>query len=113
MVPSLGESTKVGDGANADAVADVDSPVSTNVVPMADLDLDSFDDYDDSETIDNVPRLRLVDPPKDAPRVIVEVTEYGYEVSRLRHNGTTVACVSWTRSELEELIMRAKSALEM
>ncbi len=83
-----------------------------DTLASADLDLDSFDDYDDYETIDDVPRLRLVDPPKDAPRVIVEATEYGYQVSRLRDNGTTVACVSWTRSELQELIMRAKSALE-
>jgi hypothetical protein len=48
------------------------------------------------------------------PRVIVEVIGDGrYEVSRLRDNGTTVACVMWTRDELEELISRVRAALEM
>ncbi len=79
----------------------------------ADLDLDSFDDYDDAQHVEGVPRLRLVDPPKPSPRVIVEAVGEGFEVSRLRDNGSTVACVSWTRSELEELRGRIRAALEM
>ncbi len=109
--PSRGPSLPI--QASSGVVPAVLAPEPKPFNESADLDLDSFDDYDDSETVDNVARLRLADPPKAAPRVIVEATEYGYEVSRLRHNGTTVACVSWTRSELEELIMRATSALEI
>ncbi len=79
----------------------------------AGLDLESFDDYDDSAKHDDVPRLRLVDPPAPIPRVIVELVGEVFEVSRLRDNGTTVACVMWTRDELLELVRRAQSALEM
>ena len=79
----------------------------------ADPDLESFDDYDDAETIDGVPRLHLVDPPRDAPTVIVEAVGDVFEVSRLRDNGTTVACVMWTRTELDELQRRIVAALEM
>lgn len=81
--------------------------------PAADLDLESFDDYDDSAKHEDVPRLRLVDPPAPSPRVIVEAVGEVFEVSRLRDNGTTVACVMWTRSELEELQRRIIAALEM
>jgi hypothetical protein len=77
------------------------------------LDLESFDDYDDSAIVDDVPRLHLVDPPRDAPTVIVEIVGDVFEVSRLRDNGTTVACVMWTRTELEELQRRIVAALEM
>ncbi len=77
----------------------------------ADLDLESFDDYDDDAKHEDVPRLRLVDPPRDAPTVIVESVGEVFEVSRLRDNGTTVACVMWTRKELEELQRRIEAAL--
>ena len=78
------------------------------------VDLETFDDYDEAQTVDDVPRLRLADPPRETPRVIVEaVANDRFEVSRLRDNGTTVAMVMWTRSELEELIGRARAALEM
>ena len=77
------------------------------------LDLDELDDYDDGAVIDDVPRLRLLDPPRDAPTVIVEMVGDMFEVSRLRDNGTTVACVMWTRKELEELQRRITAALEM
>lgn len=79
----------------------------------ADLDLESFDDYDDAASVDGVPRLRLVDPPKPAPRVIVEAVGEGFEVSRLRDNGSTVACVSWTKEEIKELAARIRAALEV
>jgi hypothetical protein len=85
-----------------------DIPLSSERVAAADLDLDAFDDYDE-----DAPRLRLVDPPRPMPSVIVEAVGDAFEVSRLRDGGTTVACVRWTRKELEELIMRAQSALEM
>ncbi len=77
-----------------------------------DIDLNSFDDYDDTGLIDGTPRLRLVDPPREAPTVIVEAVGDGFEVSRLRDNGSTVACVMWTRKELEELARRITAALE-
>lgn len=83
------------------------------MTPAADLDLESFDDYDDGAVVDSVPRLHLVDPPAPSPRVIVEAVGEVFEVSRLRDNGTTVACVMWTRSELEELQRRITAALEM
>ena len=96
---------------------DAAPPASTSTVVVAsaaaDLDLESFDDYDDSQHIEGVPRLHLVDPLPDAPRVIVEAVGDTFEVSRLRDNGTTVACVMWTRSELEELQRRIVAALEM
>ncbi len=85
-----------------------------NALGATDLDLESFDDYDDHAIVGDVPRLRLVDPPRECPSVIVEALECGhFEVSRLRNNGTTVANVRYTRKELEELVMRAQSALEM
>lgn len=87
---------------------------AASVPPVADsLDLDSFDDYDDSAIINETPRLRLVDPPAPIPSIIVEVVGDRYEVSRLRDNGTTVACVMYTRAELEELARRIQAALEM
>lgn len=93
------------------------SSESTSTVVMAsaaaDLDLESFDDYDDGAVVDSVPRLHLVDPPAPSPRVIVEAVGEVFEVSRLRDGGTTVACVMWTRSELEELQRRITAALEM
>lgn len=77
------------------------------------IDLDTFDDYDDSGHINGTPRLRLLDPPKPSPRVIVEAAEDVFWVSRLRDNGTTSATVMWTRSELEELQSRISAALEV
>ncbi len=82
-------------------------PVPFVEVPVS-FDLDELDDYPHDET-----RLRLVDPPAPMPRVIVEAVGQRFEVSRLRDNGTTVANVSWTRDELEELIRRASAALEV
>lgn len=79
----------------------------------AGLDLESFDDYDDSAKHEDVLRLHLVDPPAPSPRVIVESVGEVFEVSRLRDGDTTVACVMWTRSELEELSRRITAALEM
>ena len=55
----------------------------------------------------------MVDPPRESPRVIVECVGESFEVSRLRDNGSTVACVMWTRDELIELRGRIDSALEM
>lgn len=75
-------------------------------------DPESFDDYDDSENIGNVPRLRLVDPDRKVG-VLVEALASGFWVSRLRNDGTTVASVHWTREELSELVSRAQAALEM
>ncbi len=75
-------------------------------------DLESFDDYDDTALHDDVPRIRLVDPPKSVG-VIVEATASGFETSKLTHQGTCWARVSWTREELVELIARAQAALEM
>lgn len=95
-------------------------PVAASSVTPADLDrgekvnLDDFDDYDDDVHEGEVPRLRLVDPPRPMPRVVVELIGADrFEVSRLRDNGTTVASVMWTRDELAELITRAASALKM
>lgn len=88
-------------------------PGSEALGAAADLDLESFDDYDDAASVDGIPKLRLVDPPAPMPSVIVELVGERYEVSRLRENGTTVACVMYTRTELEELIRRAQAALEM
>jgi hypothetical protein len=91
-----------------------DAIVSTADLGQADLvDVEAFDDYDESIEIDGAPRLRLVDPPREAPTVIVEAVGNHFEVSRLRERGTTVATVTWTRKELEELIGRAQAALEM
>lgn len=72
------------------------------------FDLDELDDYSEDAT-----RLRLVDPPSPMPKVIVEAVGKHFEVSRLRDNGTTVACVSWTREEILELAGRIKAALEV
>lgn len=82
-------------------------------IETADLGLDDLDDYDDHTEVEGVPRLRLADPPREAPTVIVEAVGDSFEVSRLRDNGTTVACVTWTRKELEELARRITAALEM
>lgn len=76
-------------------------------------DLDELDDYDDDAMHDDVPRIRLADPPRASPRVIVEMVGESFEVSRLRNSGTTVASVTWTRSEIEELQLRIAAALEM
>jgi hypothetical protein len=92
------------------AVASSGSPADLG--QAAKVDVEDFDDYDDHSG--DTPRLRLVDPPASCPRVIVEVIGEGrYEVSRLRDNGTTVASVTWTREELEELIDRVRAALEV
>ena len=82
-------------------------PVPFVEVPTT-FDLDELDDYHEDAT-----RLRLVDPPAPMPTVIVEAVGREFEVSRLRDNGTTVACVMWTRDELKELIRRATAALEV
>lgn len=81
-------------------------------VPLVEVevayDLDELDDYHEDAT-----RLRLVDPPAPMPRVIVEAVGKCFEVSRLRDNGTTVACVIWSRDELSELVKRVEAALKM
>jgi hypothetical protein len=79
-----------------------DREVRDYVVGAMDLD-----DYDDER------HLHLVDPLPPAPNVIVEAVGGGFEVSRLRDNGSTVACVMWTRTELLELIARAQAALKV
>ncbi len=95
--PSISEATSLPDVA---AVADSDRAV----------DLETFDDYDDAVQVEGVPRLRLVDPPREE-RVIVESIGGEFEVSRIR--GTSCfARVMWTREELVELVSRATAALE-
>ncbi len=69
--------------------------------------IESLDDYDDG------PHLHLVDPPRPAPTIIVEAVGENFEVSRLRDNGSTVACVMYTLPELKELRARIDAALEM
>lgn len=69
--------------------------------------VEPFDDYDDAA------HLHLVDPAPPAPTVIVEAVGENFEVSRLRDNGSTVACVMWTRDELLELRHRIDAALEV
>lgn len=88
----------------------VDGRLRPSLVPV---DLESFDDYDDAAHVDGVPRLRLADPPRDAPTVIVEAVGECFEVCRLRDNGTTSAAVMYTRKELTELAARIAAALEM
>ncbi len=78
---------------------------------LSSVDLEELDDYDDGATVGDVPRLRLVDPPR-LVGVIVEATATGFETSKLTHNGTCWARVHWTRDELVELIGRAQAALE-
>ena len=90
---------------------DISDPMPPSVpfveVPTS-VDLDTFDDYSEDAT-----RIDLADPPAPMPTVIVEVVGRSFHVSRLRDNGTTVATVVWTRSELEELLRRGYAALEM
>ncbi len=105
--PSL--PTSVGIGHALDLVAEE----PRTIVESAGLDLESFDDYDETKPVDSVPLIRLVDPPLPFPRVIVECVGDIFEVSRLRDDGTTVACVMWTREELQELQRRISAALEM
>ena len=82
-------------------------PVPFVEVPTT-VDLETFDDYAEDAT-----HLRLVDPPAPFVGVIVEAVGRVFHVSRLRDNGSTVATVVWTRSELEELLRRGYAALEM
>ncbi len=107
IAPSLVDSTKVGDGANDGANVSGESTLVASTLLAADLDLESFDDYDDAT------RLRLLDPPREVPTVIVEAVGEMYEVSRLRDNGTSSCCVMYSRKELEELKLRIEAALEM
>jgi hypothetical protein len=109
---------------SAQAVAPLSPREATPSIPTADPgldsgDLDELDDYDDTcpgcidaAGAEPVPRLRLLDPPRTVS-VIVEATESGFAVSRLRHNGTTSATVMWTREELKEFVGRAQAALEV
>jgi hypothetical protein len=83
-----------------------DVRLAENFAEMAEGPAD-LDDYDDER------HLHLVDPLPPAPNVIVEAVGGGFEVSRLRDNGSTVACVMWTRTELLELIARAQAALKV
>jgi hypothetical protein len=96
-----------------DLVAEGRTMAATLPLGSNDVDLETFDDYDELSTVDGVPRLRLVDPPRDGPSVIVESVGEVFEVSRLRDNGTTVASVMYTRKELIELRDRILAALEM
>ena len=82
-------------------------PVTYTTEQVDPAAVEALDDYDDRS------HLHLVDPPRPAPTVIVEAVGENFEVSRLRDNGTTVACVMWTRAELEELRRRIDAALEM
>lgn len=87
-----------------------DSPPPPPPLALGEADsgpVHDLDDYDDG------PHLHLVDPPRPAPTIIVESVGENFEVSRLRDNGSTVACVMWTRAELEELRRRIDAALEM
>ena len=85
------------------------SPVPLpEIPPPANFDPESLDDYQEDAT-----RLHLVDPPAPMPSIIVEATEIGFWVSRLRNDGTSSAAVLYSRKELEELIRRATAALEM
>lgn len=90
------------------AISDPTPPPVPHVEVSTTYDLDDLDDYPEDAT-----RLRLVDPPAPMPTVIVESVGKNFEVSRLRDNGTTVACVMWTRKELEELRRRIDAALEI
>ncbi len=76
------------------------------------FNVEDLDDYDDAAFVEDVPRLRLLDPPREVS-VIVEAVGESFEVSRLREGGTTVATVTWTRKEIEELAMRIRAALEV
>jgi hypothetical protein len=62
------------------------------------------------------PKLRVVPPPATVPEseVIVEPLGDGrFVVSLLRHHGTTVAAVRYTRAQLEMLLRRIPAALEV
>jgi hypothetical protein len=70
--------------------------------PTEDVDLD---DYDDAQ------HAHAVDPTLPAPSVLVEAVGDGFEVARMRDDGTTVACVIYTRAELVKLMSRCQAAL--
>lgn len=98
-------------GASEDgALGRTHQDAGSNPAEPFNVDLDSFDDYDDEQVHDDVPRLRLVDPPREVS-IIVESSDTGFWVSRLRDNGTTWASVLYSRKELEELAGRIASAL--
>jgi len=62
------------------------------------------------------PHLRVVPPSEETPSedVVIEPTADGrYVVSLLRHHGTTVASVRYTRAQLELLLRRIPPALEL
>lgn len=59
-------------------------------------------------------RLTVVPPPPETPEedVLVESVGNGlFVVSTLRHHGTTVAAVRYTRAQLEMLLRRIPAAL--
>lgn len=65
------------------------------------------------EELDHYEDPAAIPDPDHKVVVLVECVGEGYEVSRLRDNGSTSACVSWTRAELVELVSRAQAALAM
>lgn len=64
---------------------------------------DDLDDYDDA--------AHIADPAPPVPHVIVDIVGDGFEVARMRHDGTTVARVHYTREELAELSILCLQAL--
>ncbi len=89
------------------------------------IELEEDDSFDDDPELMHDPihvdipvarpahSFRIVHTPRSSPSVIVEAVGDRFEVSRLRDNGSTVACVVWTKSELEELRIRIDAALSM
>ncbi len=60
--------------------------------------------------------LCIVPPPVETPEsdVVIEATGDGhFMVALLRHHGTTVAAVKYTRGQLEMLLRRIPAALEV
>lgn len=110
--PMLQQSTCVTPSSDSHRPDRESADFGSNPTEPLNVDLDSFDDYDEQKTHDDVPRIRLADPPHEVS-VIVEAIGDRFEVSRLRNNGTTVACVFYTRKELEELVSHAQAALEI
>lgn len=74
------------------------------------------EDFPSDTSVVEERKLRIVPPPATTPEseVIIEPTGDGrYVVSLLRDHGTTVACVKYTRAQLEMLLRRIPAALEV